>query len=63
MNVQQFLNEGLLMEGFDCPHVLRLVGIAFIHGWLPLIVTPYMSNGNLLAYISKPSNVTLNSND
>lgn len=45
------------MKDFDNSHVLSLVGIAFINGWLPLIVTPYMANGNLLDYIGNFSNV------
>lgn len=47
------------MKDFDNRYVLSLVGIAFADGWLPLIVTPFMPNGNLLGYLRDPKNVSL----
>ncbi|CAJ0942209.1 unnamed protein product, partial [Mesorhabditis belari] len=53
--VREFVNEGLLMSKFDHPRVMRLIGIAFDQDFTPIIVTEYMSNGDLLKFVKDPN--------
>ena len=46
------------MRDIDHEHVLNLIGIAFKANGMPLIVLPFMVNGDLLTYIRTVSNVT-----
>jgi hypothetical protein len=54
--VREFLNEGLRMRNFSHDRVMTLIGISFDH-YAPLIVTPYMYNGDLHKYLTNASNV------
>lgn len=54
--IKSFLDEGLLMREFTHPNVLRLRGICFDENDLPMILLPYMSNGDLLSYIRDTNN-------
>lgn len=48
---RKFYEEALLMKDFDHVHILRLIGIAQDDDGLPLVVLPFMQNGDLLTYI------------
>ncbi len=39
------------MKKFNHPNVLKLRGICFDENDLPMILLPYMANGDLLSYI------------
>lgn len=49
--VRKFYEEALLMKDFDHIHVLRLIGVVRGDDSLPLVVLPFMQNGDLLTYI------------
>lgn len=51
-NIDDFVKESILMLGFDHPNVLKLLGVCFdTDDHLPLIVLPYMANGDLRSYL------------
>ena len=51
-NVNDFISECVIMLGFDHPNVLKLLGVCFdTSDGLPLIVLPYMENGDLKSYL------------
>lgn len=45
------------MKDFDHPHVLTLIGLCFPDDGSPLVVIPYMANGDLRHYISEELNM------
>ncbi|XP_077993209.1 uncharacterized protein LOC144447178 [Glandiceps talaboti] len=49
-----FMMEGLIMKDFDHQHVLPLLGVCLQRGGIPLIVLPYMKNGDLKSFITNP---------
>ena len=49
-NVVKFLEEGLIMKTFDHPNVLGLLGLTFDTDGKPLIVLPFMANGDLKTF-------------
>lgn len=57
--VRKFCEEVLLMKDFDHSHVLRLIGVVRGDDSLPLVVLPFMQNGDLLTYIRCGENVSL----
>jgi len=59
--VNMFLREAIMMKGFSHPHVLSLIGITFDTDNSPLVVLPYMDNGDLRTYISSPDMVRVES--
>ena len=51
-NIDDFVKESILMLGFDHPNVLKLLGVCFdTDDHLPLIVLPFMANGDLRSYL------------
>ena len=51
-NIEDFVSECILMKDFDHPNILGLVGISFNdNSGLPLIVLPFMSNGDLKSFL------------
>ncbi|XP_038069408.1 hepatocyte growth factor receptor-like isoform X1 [Patiria miniata] len=51
--IVQFLKEGLLMKSFNHPNVLKLLGLTFDRSGQPLIVLPFMANGDLKFFLVK----------
>ena len=49
--IESFLKEGLIMKDFNHRHVLSLVGVSVDPMGVPLIVLPFMANGNLKKYL------------
>ena len=45
------------MIDFTHPHVLTLIGVSFEEDGLPIIVLPYMQNGDLLSYLRNEQNM------
>ena len=52
--VELFLKEAVIMKDFQHVHVLGIRGIAFDEDNSPMVVLPYMSNGDLRNYILNP---------
>lgn len=48
------------MQKFNHPNVLNLIGISFTPTNMPMIITPYLDEGDLLDYITKPENKVSN---
>ena len=44
------------MKDFDHQNVMKLIGISFERN-SPIIITPFMANGDLLSYIRSDDNV------
>lgn len=56
-NINDFVKESILMLGFDHPNVLKLLGVCFdTDDNLPLIVLPYMANGDLRSFLMSKRN-------
>ena len=54
---EAFLQEGMGMKNFDHPHVLQLYGIAMSTEQYPMVILPYMANGDLRSYVKEKSRV------
>ena len=52
--IEGMLSEILKMEAFSHPHVMNLIGVCISES--PMIIMPYMANGNLLNYLKKERN-------
>jgi len=55
--VELFLREALMMRDFRHPQVLSLIGISFDKDSSPMVILPFMSNGDLRHYIQDPEKV------
>ena len=55
--VESFLKEGVIMKNFDHPHVLKLLGVCVPSHENPMVVLPYMSNGDLRSYVKDKKKV------
>lgn len=49
--MKEFLEEALVMKGFNHPHVLTLYGVV-IRELKPQVVLEYMNKGDLKTYVS-----------
>ncbi len=49
--MEAFLKEGVVMKKFDHAHVLRLLGVGIGENDEPMVVLPYMANGDLRTYV------------
>ena len=47
--VKEFISESVIMLDFDHPNVLKLLGVCF--DTEPLIIIPYMANGDLKNFL------------
>ncbi|CAG2248820.1 HGFR [Mytilus edulis] len=56
-DINALLDEAMIMKDFDHPNVLSLLGISVAPGKFPLIIFPFLANGNLLSYIQRDDNV------
>ncbi len=54
----KFLEEALIMKNFDHPNVLGLLGLTFDPYGSPIVVLPYMKNGDLRSLLLKPKVVS-----
>ncbi|XP_052781960.1 hepatocyte growth factor receptor-like [Mya arenaria] len=51
LDVQMFVREALIMKDFQHTNVMTLIGVCFGIERLPLVVLPFLENGDLLTYI------------
>ena len=47
---ERLTKEMSTMLSFEHPNVMSLVGVC-LHGEMPLLIMPFMSNGNILEYV------------
>ena len=52
-DLETFLTEGTLMLDFKHGNVLSLVGVVSEEGERPLVVLPYMENGDLCTFLKR----------
>lgn len=48
---KSFVREALIMKDFDHPNVMKLIGLVFPEDGPPLLVLPFMCNGDLRQYV------------
>jgi serine/threonine protein kinase len=57
--VEEFVSESAVMLDFDHPNVLKLLGVCFdTDDQLPVIILPYMANGDLKSFLRNQRNQT-----
>ena len=50
--IQEFISEAVVMLDFDHPNVMNLLGVCFdTDDHLPVIILPYMANGDLKSFL------------
>ena len=50
--IQEFISEAVVMLDFDHPNVMNLLGVCFdTEDHLPVIILPYMANGDLKSFL------------
>jgi serine/threonine protein kinase len=58
-SVENFLKEGVIMKNFRHPHVLQLLGVVVGPSNEPMVILPFMANGDLRSYVKdKKKNFT-----
>ena len=57
--IRTFVGEALLMRSFQHDNVLSLIGISFDVQSQPIVILPFLKNGDLLSYLRNPKNVSL----
>ena len=55
--VESFLKEGVIMKNFNHAHVLKLLGVCVPSHENPMVVLPYMANGDLRSYVKDKKKV------
>ncbi|XP_052081048.1 hepatocyte growth factor receptor-like isoform X4 [Mytilus californianus] len=55
-DINAIINEAMIMKDFNHPNVMSLIGISIAPGEFPLVIIPFMSNGDLLSYIRSADN-------
>ena len=55
--ISEFLGEATIMKDFDHENVLRLIGVVIEEHYV-YVVLPFMENGDLRTFISKPEQVS-----
>ena len=62
--IEDFIAESAIMLDFNHPNVLRLVGVCFdTEDKLPLIVLPYMANGDLRRFLKSKRSKSSSTSD
>ena len=62
--IEDFIAESAIMLDFNHPNILRLVGVCFdTEDKLPLIVLPYMANGDLRSYLKSKRSKSSSTSD
>jgi serine/threonine protein kinase len=52
--VELFLREAIIMKDFDHANVLRIIGVTIEADGSPMVILPFMANGDLRQYILNP---------
>ena len=56
--VENFVQEGIIMKNFNHPHVLSLLGLCLGYKKEPMVILPFMANGDLRSYVKDKSRVS-----
>lgn len=54
--LEQFLSEAVVLRGHDCINIMSTIGVCFPDNSLPVIVLPYMANGDLKSFLRDLTN-------
>jgi len=57
--IEKFLQEGIVMKNFNHPHVLSLIGLCLGYKKEPMVILPFMANGDLRTYVKDQSKVCM----
>ncbi len=57
-NIESFLKEAIIMQKVRHENVLKLEGILIIEDNIPLIILPFITNGDLKRYIERNYSVS-----
>lgn len=55
--VENFVQEGIIMKNFNHPHVLSLLGLCLGYRKEPMVILPFMANGDLRTFVKDKSRV------
>ena len=62
--IEDFIAESAIMLDFNHPNILQLVGVCFDTGdKLPLIVVPFMANGDLRSFLKSKRSKSSSTSD
>lgn len=56
--VENFVQEGIIMKNFNHPHVLSLLGLCLGFRKEPMVILPFMANGDLRTFVKDKSRVS-----
>ena len=56
-SIEEFLKEAIVMKDFKHPNVLPLLGVVIKEN-IPLVILPFMDNGDLKTFVSNDKNVS-----
>ena len=56
-DIAEFLEEATIMQDFDHPNVLSLIGVV-LEGSRQYVVLPFMKHGDLRGHVANPKNVS-----
>jgi len=56
LQLENFLREGVMMRAFNHKNVLKIYGVCTAPGEYPIIVLPYMENGDLRGFLRDSEN-------
>jgi len=59
--VENFVQEGIIMKNFNHPHVLSLLGLCLGYRKEPMVILPFMANGDLRTFVKDKSRVRITS--
>jgi serine/threonine protein kinase len=59
--VENFVQEGIIMKNFNHPHVLSLLGLCLGFRKEPMVILPFMANGDLRTFVKDKSRVSFKS--
>lgn len=57
--IEPFLNEAVIMREFQHVNVLNIIGITFDPDGSPMVILPFMANGDLRQYVMDIQRVRL----
>lgn len=55
--LETILREGVVMSNFNHPRLVSLIGLCLSSRTNPIVILPFMPNGNLRTYIKDKSRV------
>ena len=56
--IENFLREGVLMKNFHQAHIMSLLGVCIGPNQEPMVILPFMANGDLRNYVKDKKKVS-----